>query len=208
MANSSSPNATRDGARIPLPGADDWTPEQRRVMEAMLAGPRGEIVGPIRAAIHNHELADRWQMLGEVLRYRTVFPPELSELAILVTARRWNSELEWVIHAGVARKTDLPETVIAALRDGVVPNFADAQQAEVYRFVTELQTRGKVTDDAYDAILQRWGARGTVELTAISGYYSMVAMTLNAHQIPLPEGREPELNEAGGQPDRLHQFPA
>lgn len=207
MVDSNSPNGMAEGARIPLPGADDWTPEQRSVMEDMLAGPRGEIVGPIRAAIHNHKLADRWQKLGEVLRYRTVFPPELSELAILVTARRWNSELEWVIHARIARETDLPETVIAAVRDGTVPDFSDAQHAEVYHFVTELQTRGKVTDATYDAILQRWGARGTVELTAISGYYSMVAMTLNAHQIPLPEGREPELNMADTQPDRLHRFP-
>lgn len=27
-----------------------------------------------------------------------------------------------------------------------------------------------------------------VELTAVVGYYSMVAMTLNAHEIPVPEG--------------------
>ena len=32
-------------------------------------------------------------MLGEILRYETVLPPILSELAILATARRWNSEL-------------------------------------------------------------------------------------------------------------------
>jgi 4-carboxymuconolactone decarboxylase len=27
-----------------------------------------------------------------------------------------------------------------------------------------------------------------VELTAVIGYYTMVAQTLNAHQLPLPEG--------------------
>ena len=31
-------------------------------------------------------------------------------------------------------------------------------------------------------------ARGVVELTAVIGYYTMVAQTLNAHQLPLPEG--------------------
>ena len=30
-----------------------------------------------------------------------------------------------------------------------------------------------------------------VELTALVGYYTMVAMTLNAHEIPLPEGVPP-----------------
>jgi 4-carboxymuconolactone decarboxylase len=32
-----------------------------------------------------------------------------------------------------------------------------------------------------------------VELTALIGYYTMVAMTLNAHEIPLPSGVEPPL---------------
>ena len=30
-----------------------------------------------------------------------------------------------------------------------------------------------------------------MELTALVGYYTMVAMTLNAHEIPLPEGVQP-----------------
>jgi 4-carboxymuconolactone decarboxylase len=34
---------------------------------------------------------------------------------------------------------------------------------------------------------------GVVELTALIGYYTMVAMTLNAHEIPLPDGATPRL---------------
>ena len=37
------------------------------------------------------------------------------------------------------------------------------------------------------------GVTGVVELTALVGYYSMVVMTLNAHEIPLPEGVAPPL---------------
>jgi len=33
--------------------------------------------------------------------------------------------------------------------------------------------------------------RRVVELTALVGYYTMVAMTLNAHEIPLPDGVQP-----------------
>ena len=36
-----------------------------------------------------------------------------------------------------------------------------------------------------------------VELTALIGYYTMVAMTLNAHEIPLPDGAKPPLRETG-----------
>jgi 4-carboxymuconolactone decarboxylase len=39
--------------------------------------------------------------------------------------------------------------------------------------------------------VQLLGERATVELTALVGYYTMVAMTLNAHEIPLPPGVAP-----------------
>jgi 4-carboxymuconolactone decarboxylase len=37
------------------------------------------------------------------------------------------------------------------------------------------------------------GDAGVVDLTGLVGYYSMVAMTLNAFQVPLPEGTKPLL---------------
>jgi 4-carboxymuconolactone decarboxylase len=48
-----------------------------------------------------------------------------------------------------------------------------------------------VSDATYAEALQRLGERRLVELTALVGYYTMVAMTLNAHEIPLPEGVQP-----------------
>ena len=36
----------------------------------------------------------------------------------------------------------------------------------------------------------------SVELTALIGYYTMVAMTLNCHDIPLPDGVPPPLPPA------------
>ncbi|WP_269584076.1 carboxymuconolactone decarboxylase family protein [Roseibium sp. Sym1] len=201
-------NGEKSSARIPLPGPDTWSDAQRAVMEAVRNGPRGEVVGPIRAAIHNADLADRWQRLGAVLRYETVFPPALSELAILVTARRWNSELEWTIHADIARKSGLSEAVVGAIRDGQMPAFDDPAQEEVYRYTCELQSTGQVSDKCYAPIVDRWGPKGVVELTAICGYYVLVAMTLNAHRIPLPPGRSPELFREGTRPaTELHEFP-
>jgi 4-carboxymuconolactone decarboxylase len=78
-------------ARIPLVSADDLTPEQRVVYDRIVSGPRKAIVGPLRAALHNPELAEHWQQLGALLRYKTSIPQRLKEIAILVTARRWNA---------------------------------------------------------------------------------------------------------------------
>lgn len=180
--------------RIPLPGPEDMNPPQMAVYEKIVSGPRGTLVGPLRAALHNPSLADRWQALGQVLRYETCLPRDLNELAILVSARHWNSELEWTIHAGAARDAGLDESTVEAIRLCQMPQFAQEQQREVYEFSRELVENGKVSDATYAALLERWGALGAVELTALVGYYSMVAMTLNAHGIPLPDHIPAELN--------------
>jgi 4-carboxymuconolactone decarboxylase len=195
-------------ARILLPVPETMSPEQRAVFDAVVSGPRGALVGPLRAALHNPELAGRWQQLGEILRYRTSLPARLSELAIIVTARRWNSELEWVIHSDAARKAGLPESVIEAINAGRIPKFDDRQDAEVYAFARELQMYGHVSEEAYAPVRERWHERGVVELTAVIGYYTMVSMTLNAHRIPLPDDMRPNLLAQEGEEIRLSTLPA
>ncbi|MCB2101437.1 MAG: carboxymuconolactone decarboxylase family protein [Rhodobacterales bacterium] len=183
-------------ARIPLLSADNVNAEQREVLDKILNGPRGTLIGPLRAALHNPTLADRWQALGQVVRYETSLPTRLNELAILVVARHWNSELEWTIHAGEARQAGLDAGVIEAIRVCDLPDFTAEEEREVYEFSRELLETGRVSDAVFDPVRNRWDVLGVVELTAVVGYYSMVAMTLNAHDIPLPARIPPELNSA------------
>jgi 4-carboxymuconolactone decarboxylase len=206
----STPYTTPPEARIPLPSPESMNPEQRAVYDEIVGGPRARLVGPLRAALHNPALADRWQKLGALLRFGTSVPARCSELAILVTARRWNSQLEWYIHAADARAAGLPQPVIDAILVAAAPDFDDAGDAAVYEYTRQLLQHGVVGDPAYRAVLDIFGAPGTVELTAIVGYYSMVAMTLNAHAIPLPdEGALPPLAPIGAAPpDRLTDLPA
>jgi 4-carboxymuconolactone decarboxylase len=182
-------------ARISLPNPETMSVEQRQVYNAIVSGPRARLVGPLRAALHNPELADRWQKMGALLRFGTTIPPRLSELAILVTARRWNSQIEWYIHATAARAAGLPDDIIDAIKIAVAPNFSDANDAVVYEFARQLQQTGTVSEAVYQEALRFHKEVGVVELAAIIGYYSMVAMTLNVHEIPLPdEGTIPPLN--------------
>jgi 4-carboxymuconolactone decarboxylase len=170
-----------------LPSIETMTPDQRRVHDAVVSGPRGELKGPLRAALHRPELADKWQQLGELLRYRTSIPPRLSELAILVTARHCDCAVEWVIHEQMAVQAGLSRGVIEKVRIAQRPTSGDPDALAIYDFAEELNRTNTVGEENYRRVLDRWQVVGVVELTAIVGYYTMVAMTLNAHQIPLPE---------------------
>jgi 4-carboxymuconolactone decarboxylase len=174
--------------RIPLLDVEDMSAEQRRLHDAVVSGPRGQMIGPLRAAIHSPELASAWSALGEFLRYRTCLPPHLNELAIIVTGRRWTAQVEWWVHARAAIAAGLQQETVDAIAVLESPMFDDDAAFEVYEFTRALQQTGRVPADTYAAVLSRWGARGVVELTAVIGYYTMVAQTLNAHQLPLPEG--------------------
>jgi 4-carboxymuconolactone decarboxylase len=178
-------------ARITLPSPEDMAPDQRRVYDKIVSGRRGKIQGPLRAALHSAELADRWQALGELLRYNTTLTPRQSELAILVTGRACNSPFEWYAHRLEAEKCGIEAPVIEAILAETSPTGLSAEDAAIVQYATELNRFNSVTDETYANALAHLGERRVVELTALVGYYTMVAMTLNAHEIPLPEGIQP-----------------
>lgn len=177
--------------RITLPSPESMTPEQRAVYDKVVSGPRGRVQGPLRAAIHNPELADRWQALGALLRYRTTMTPRQSEIAILVTGRHCRSPFEWYAHRIEAEKAGIETAVIEDILAQRAPAGLGEDDALIHRFALELNRHKSVSKATYEQALARFGERTIVELTALVGYYTMVAMTLNAHEIPLPEGVAP-----------------
>jgi 4-carboxymuconolactone decarboxylase len=185
-------------ARLHLPSVEEMSAEQRSVHDEVVSGVRGRLVGPLRAVIHSPDLARRWSRLGEYLRFSTCLPKKLNELAIIVTGRRWNSQLEFLIHAEAAIAAGLDPACVEAIRTGAAPTFADEAEAEVYEFSRLLQQTGTVDEAVHAAVTRRWGERGVVELTGVIGYYTMVSMTLNAHDIPIPSEGKPPLSPVDG----------
>ncbi len=177
--------------RISLPSPDTMDAEQRAVYDKIVSGPRGKIQGPLRAALHNPDLADRWQAFGALLRYGTSLPPRLSEIAILVTGRACRSPFEWYAHRIEAGKAGIEAGIVEALLAQTEPPGMSPEDAVVWRYAVELNRHKSVSAATYNAALASLGERGVVELTALIGYYTMVAMTLNCHEIPLPEGVAP-----------------
>jgi 4-carboxymuconolactone decarboxylase len=48
-----------------------------------------------------------------------------------------------------------------------------------------------------------YGPAGIVELTALIGYCSMVALTLNAHEIGVPDRAQPSLSSLPGHGEKV-----
>ena len=144
---------------------------------------RGSIAGPFRVWLYSPEFTRRATRLGEFLRYHTSLPPRLSELVILSTARMQKSEVLWAIHEPLAREAGLPENVIEALRTDEKASFASAEEEAIYDYCEQLHRMHTADEATFRRLVDAFGNRAAVEITGITGYYTMVAMTLNAFRV-------------------------
>jgi len=174
--------------RIPLISPESsLTPEQRRVVDAILGKRGGKIPGPFRLSLHCPAITEVWHPLGETLRLKSNFPLRLSELGILMAARSMDCDYVFNAHASIALENGLSKAVIEALAANTRPVFAKPDEEAIYDYCRELHEQHAVSDQTYARALELFGVPGVVELTALFGYYTMVSMTILAHQMPVPE---------------------
>jgi 4-carboxymuconolactone decarboxylase len=160
---------------------------QRAAAQEIAAGPRGAVYGPFVPLLRSPELMSHAQRMGEYLRYRSAIGVRLSELAILVTARQWDQQVEWAIHAPIAAQVGIPSSVIAAIAARERPGDMLVDEAVVHDFCTQLHEHKAVSDRVYADALALFGEQGVVDLIGINGYYTLLAMVMNTARTSVPE---------------------
>ena len=177
-------------SRLPELDPAKFSPEQKKVHEAVLAGPRGKVVGPIKVWLKNAGLAEHAQALGAYCRFNSSLPPRLSELAILVTGSFWKANYEWYAHAPIAIKAGIEPAVVEAIRTGATPTFTKSDEQAIYDFASELVKTRRVSNATFERAKKELGETSVIDLVGIIGYYSLVSVTLNAFELPLPDGEK------------------
>lgn len=174
--------------RLPDLAYDDMTPEQKRVHDTILSGPRGSVRGPFLAWIRNPRFADAAQQVGEYCRFHTTLPRDLAELAICVSAAHYKAEFEWWAHSRLAHEAGVPEAVTEAIRRGRDPDLPTMAGRAVYRMAKALNRKHRLTDAEFADAREVLGEEGLLDVVAICGYYALVSLTLNTFEVPVPDG--------------------
>jgi len=172
--------------RLPPLPPERWTAAQRDAAQEIVNGPRGALYGPFVPLLRSPELMGHAQRLGEYLRYRSAIGTRLTELAVLVTARAWDQQVEWAIHAPIAQQVGIAPELIEAIANRRPPEDMRADEAVVVEFCTELQRDKRVSDRVYNEALALFGEQGVVDLMGVNGYYTFLAMLMNAAQTAAP----------------------
>ena len=173
----------------------ELTEAQQKAAREIASGQRGRLNpdGPNALLLRSPDLMSRTQRVGEYLRYNSALPPRLSEFAILITARQWTAQVEWIAHHQIALKAGIAPETAADLQQGKRPSGMKEDEAIIYQFLKELHETKAVSDSAFKAVLDLYGERGVMDLIGLTGYYTMLAMVLNVAQMPLPGGVAPPL---------------
>lgn len=173
-------------SRLPLPDVNRLNEDQQVVYLSIMA-TRGNLSGPFLAWMHSPELASHAEKLGAFCRYQTVFEPVESELLILVVAAHFRCVGEQQIHEPIAEQAGLSAGHIADIRERRPVRLVSARLTLIHAIAEELLESNRIGDRLYDEGLRGLGTQGMVELVAIVGYYSLVAMTLNAFDMRLDQ---------------------
>lgn len=168
---------------------------QLKAARDVASGPRGRFNpdGPSALLLRSPELMSRTQRVGEYLRFNSSLPRRLNEFAILITARQWDAQIEWIAHHPLALKAGLAPAVAADLAQGKRPAGMTDDEEIIYQFCKELHETKAVSDPTFKAAVDKFGERGVIDLIGLTGYYTMLAMVLNVAQQPLPNGVPPPL---------------
>ena len=179
-------------ARLSEVTRDQLNAEDQQYFD-QIVGSRGSIRGPYGVLLHSPKLAARVAHTGTYVRFDCDIPNGLKEVVIITTAREIESQYEFAAHAKLARESGVSEDTISAIAQGTAPDGLSGDEAILVRYTKELLQNHKISDATFNAVQDRFGVQGTVDITGLIGHYLLVGQILAAFDVELAPGVKPEL---------------
>ena len=167
---------------------DQVAAKDHAIFDSIVAS-RGAVQGPFTMFLHSPELAGRVAHLGAYVRFEGSLDMRVRVLAAMVVAREFDAVYVWGAQTGGARKLGVPETTIAAIREnhsrGLPP-----EDAQIVDFTRQLLRQHRIDETSFKAMTARFGSDQLIQLTGAIGYYTLLAMTVNACELEAAAGAE------------------
>jgi 4-carboxymuconolactone decarboxylase len=175
--------------RLPDISEATLSSDQRRVYDEIIR-VRGQVRGPFAVWLRNPELAEYTLRLQDLFASRVKLERRLVQLMILVSARLATAQFAWFVHEPHALKLGIAPDIVEAIRERRTPSFTREDERLVYDITLELNSTRSLSEATYRRGIAMFGEQALVELVSAVGFYVMVAMTLNAFEVPVPGGKK------------------
>lgn len=124
------------------------------------------------------------QLAGSIL-LQSEFDARKREIAILRVAHVTGSPYEWAQHVIIARRMGVTDEEMACLAvDGPVQGL-DEESLLICRVAEEISRDVRLSDEALQAILTRYGTRQSTELILCCAYFNMLSRFLESTRVEL-----------------------
>ncbi len=165
----------------PITGKSQVAAKDQAIVDAIVQS-RGALQGPFTMFLHCPELAGRLAHLGAFVRFEGSLDMRVRVLAAMTVARELDAVYVWGAQTGSARRQGVPEATITAIREKHSRGIS-TPDAQIVEFTRQLMRKHRVDDATVKALRERFGDDGFIQLTGAIGYYSMLAMTVNACEL-------------------------
>jgi 4-carboxymuconolactone decarboxylase len=169
--------------RLPEITQKDALPADKHHIFDAIAESRGRVGYPFSLMLHSPEVAGRVAHLGTYLRFESVLPAPDRELAIITAAREFDCAFEFSAHARGAERAGVREVAIQTVANDGDLDALSPEETVVVRYGRELFRQHRISQETFDAARARFGDQGVTELTALMGYYALLACGLNAFEV-------------------------
>jgi 4-carboxymuconolactone decarboxylase len=172
--------------RLPPLPRDTLTDAQKTAIDRFTAARGQQPFGPFVPLLRSPDLMLAAQSMGDYLRFKSPLTPRVREMTILLACRAWAQEYEWGVHYPLALQAGLSREVADAIANGRRPHPIDEEEEAAYELVFEILHNRRVSDPTWRRATQVFGESGVVDLLGTAGYYSFLAVILNAARTPSP----------------------
>src|SRR5687767_617954 len=183
----------RSGFRLPLPNREDLDEAGKQTYDrgtkpgATIAG----LQGPAGVQLYSTKTAPHLTAINRYLRYESGISPRIREIAILATAREFDSQFEWVAHEPEALKEGVPQNVIDVIKHRRSTEGLDEVDATVIELGRQLWRDHKVKSETFAKLKALFGPHKLIDLVLLMGNYAGTAALLAAVDMQLHAGKKP-----------------
>src|ERR1700748_1004716 len=107
-------------ARLSYITSKDQVPAKDHAAYDGIVASRGSVHGPFTMFLHSPEIAGRVAHLGAYVRFEGSLDMRVRVLAAMVVAREFEAEYVWGAQTGGARRQNVPEATITAIRENTL----------------------------------------------------------------------------------------
>lgn len=174
--------------RLPFPAdTEDFSEETRAAMRHILE-TRTTVPPPSSYLTYAGKAGALLSDLVEHLRFHTTLTPAETELAICTAVRAADVDYIWEPHVKLGLTAGAREEAFHTIDTlGTLDDLTE-DEVLIIGFGRELLETRRVSDETVEAVRNRYGEKGLLELVAVMGVYTMNATILRAMDHPAPPG--------------------